>query len=176
VHLVQRGADRAAGLRTSEAALRTCACAHVSPNGPSSGVGASPRRPPGCTPDPHTPRPTPTPPHPTPPHPLCPTAQVPEATVWYGPDTYMGRNLAQLFASMAELSDEEIRAVHPGHDRASVRALLPRLKYYENGTCIVHHIFGGEVRGDLAHGLQPMHAPPSRAHPGALACARAMRS
>jgi quinolinate synthase len=24
-------------------------------------------------------------------------AQVPEATVWYGPDTYMGQNLAQLF-------------------------------------------------------------------------------
>ncbi len=26
-----------------------------------------------------------------------------------------------------------------------VRALLPRLHHYDNGTCIVHHIFGGEV-------------------------------
>ena len=25
------------------------------------------------------------------------------------------------------------------------RALLPRLRYFEHGTCIVHHIFGGEV-------------------------------
>lgn len=25
------------------------------------------------------------------------------------------------------------------------RALLPRLRYYDQGTCIVHHIFGGET-------------------------------
>jgi hypothetical protein len=29
--------------------------------------------------------------------------------VWYGPDTYMGQNLAQLFTMLAELSDEEVR-------------------------------------------------------------------
>lgn len=72
-------------------------------------------------------------------------AQVPDATVWYGPDTYMGRNLAQLFTMLADLPDEEVRALHPDHTAASIRALLPRLKYYDNGTCIVHHIFGGEV-------------------------------
>lgn len=32
-----------------------------------------------------------------------------------------------------------------GHTQASVRALLPRLHYFEEGTCIVHHIFGGRV-------------------------------
>ena len=153
-------------------------------------------------------------------------AQVPEATIWYGPDTYMGRNLAQLFSDLALLPDEEVRkdcdplctalycpmllpgrkirkalrsrslchdscapvyrpallldkeycsteratfspgvnllplgstactdvyclqvrALHPDHTAASVAAFLPRLRYYENGTCIVHHIFGGEVR------------------------------
>jgi quinolinate synthase len=26
-----------------------------------------------------------------------------------------------------------------------VRALLPRLHYFQEGTCIVHHIFGGRV-------------------------------
>jgi len=72
-------------------------------------------------------------------------AQVPNATVWYGPDTYMGRNLAQLFTMLSELPDEEVRALHPAHTAASVKAALPRLKYYDNGTCIVHHIFGGEV-------------------------------
>lgn len=25
------------------------------------------------------------------------------------------------------------------------RAILPRLQYYDQGTCIVHHIFGGET-------------------------------
>jgi quinolinate synthase len=72
-------------------------------------------------------------------------AQVPDATIWYGPDTYMGRNLAALFTSLSSLSDEQVKEIHPLHTAASIKALLPRLKYYESGTCIVHHIFGGEV-------------------------------
>ncbi|EFN58534.1 hypothetical protein CHLNCDRAFT_19680, partial [Chlorella variabilis] len=72
-------------------------------------------------------------------------AQVPDVHVWYGPDTYMGRNLAQLFQSLANLSDEEVRELHPAHTQASIHALLPRLRYFEQGTCIVHHLFGGEV-------------------------------
>lgn len=72
-------------------------------------------------------------------------AQVPDLRVWYGPDTYMGRNLAQLFASMANMSDEEVRAVHPAHTQASIRSLLPRLHYFDEGTCIVHHMFGAET-------------------------------
>ena len=72
-------------------------------------------------------------------------AQIPDLTVWYGPDTYMGRNLAQLFTSLAEMPDEEVQKLHPKHTQASVKALLPRLHYFEEGTCIVHHIFGGEV-------------------------------
>ena len=35
--------------------------------------------------------------------------------------------------------------VHPAHTQASIRALLLRLRYFEQGTCIVHHLFGGEV-------------------------------
>jgi len=72
-------------------------------------------------------------------------AQVPEATVWYGPDTYMGANLAQLLQWLAQMPDEEVQALHPAHTAASIRALLPRFKYFDNGSCIVHHIFGGEV-------------------------------
>ncbi len=34
--------------------------------------------------------------------------------MWYGPDTYMGSNLAQLFLSLAELPDEDVKLVHPG--------------------------------------------------------------
>ena len=40
--------------------------------------------------------------------------QDPELTVWYGPDTYMGSNLAQLFLSLAQLPDEEVKLMHPG--------------------------------------------------------------
>lgn len=72
-------------------------------------------------------------------------AQIPDCHVWYGPDTYMGRNLAELFTSLAGMTDEEVAALHPGHTQASIRALLPRLRYFDQGACIVHHLFGGEV-------------------------------
>ncbi|KAI8475551.1 MAG: hypothetical protein J3K34DRAFT_404537 [Monoraphidium minutum] len=72
-------------------------------------------------------------------------AQVPDLTVWYGPDTYMGRNLAQLFTMLAAAPDADVAALHPAHTAATVRALLPRLRHFDSGTCIVHHIFGGEV-------------------------------
>lgn len=50
--------------------------------------------------------------------------------MWYGPDTYMGRNLAALFASMAAvMSDEEIKALHPAHSRQTVKELLPRFRW-----------------------------------------------
>ena len=72
-------------------------------------------------------------------------AQVPGVNVFYGPDTYMGGNLAHLFSMMSSWTDEEVRAVHPAHDAASISALLPRLRYYQDGTCMVHHMFGGDV-------------------------------
>jgi quinolinate synthase len=74
-------------------------------------------------------------------------AQIPDVQVWFGPDTYMGDNLAQMFASLAQMPDAQIRQLHPAHDQASVRALLPRFHYFEQGTCIVHHMFGREVVG-----------------------------
>ena len=72
-------------------------------------------------------------------------AQVPGVNVFYGPDTYMGGNLAHLFAMMAEWSDDEVRAVHPEHTASSIKALLPKLRYFQDGTCVVHHMFGGDV-------------------------------
>jgi quinolinate synthase len=72
-------------------------------------------------------------------------AQVPDLHVFYGPDTYMGRNLEVLFRRLADRPDEEIAALHPGHDRASVRSLLERFDYFKQGSCVVHHMFGAEV-------------------------------
>ncbi|MBX3268977.1 MAG: quinolinate synthase NadA [Sandaracinaceae bacterium] len=72
-------------------------------------------------------------------------AQIEGAHVFFGPDTYMGANLRELFATLAGQRDEAIRALHPAHDRASLRGVLERFHYFRQGTCIVHHMFGEEV-------------------------------
>jgi quinolinate synthase len=72
-------------------------------------------------------------------------AQIPDVQIWFGPDTYMGDNLAHMFARIAEMPDEQIRELHPAHDRSSIRSLVPRFHFFEQGTCIVHHMFGREV-------------------------------
>ncbi|KAL6973148.1 quinolinate synthase [Sarracenia purpurea var. burkii] len=72
-------------------------------------------------------------------------AQVPNLNVWYGPDTYMGANIMELFQQMTVMTDDEIAEIHPEHNRNTIRSLLPRLHYYQDGTCIVHHLFGHEV-------------------------------
>ena len=72
-------------------------------------------------------------------------AQVPDIHIWFGPDTYMGDNLAHMLASLAEMPDAQIRQLHAAHDQASIRSLLARFHYFEQGTCIVHHMFGRQV-------------------------------
>ncbi|XP_010555512.1 PREDICTED: quinolinate synthase, chloroplastic [Tarenaya hassleriana] len=72
-------------------------------------------------------------------------AQIPELNVWYGPDSYMGANLVELLQQMTLMTDEEIASIHPKHNRDSITSLLPRLHYFQEGTCIVHHLFGHEV-------------------------------
>jgi len=74
---------------------------------------------------------------------LTAAAQVPGVNIWYGPDSYMGGNLVALLRRLAASSDEEVRTVHPAHTAASIAALLPRLRYYEQGACVVHELFGG---------------------------------
>ncbi|KAL2515552.1 Quinolinate synthase [Forsythia ovata] len=72
-------------------------------------------------------------------------AQIPNLNIWYGPDTYMGANIMELFQQMIVMSDEEIADIHPEHNRSTIKSLLPRLHYFQDGTCIVHHLFGHEV-------------------------------
>lgn len=72
-------------------------------------------------------------------------AQVPDLNIWYGPDSYMGANVVELFLQMSKMTDEEIAEIHPRHNRESIKSFLPRLHYYQEGTCIVHHLFGHEV-------------------------------
>ena len=53
---------------------------------------------------------------------LTAAAQIPDVHIWFGPDTYMGENLAHLWRALGEMDDETIRALHPEHDRESIRA------------------------------------------------------
>ncbi|KAE9610102.1 hypothetical protein Lal_00006080 [Lupinus albus] len=72
-------------------------------------------------------------------------AQVPDLSVWYGPDSYMGANIKELFQQMTKMTDDDIAAIHPAHSLDSIKSLLPRLNYFQDGACIVHHLFGHEV-------------------------------
>lgn len=72
-------------------------------------------------------------------------AQESDIDVYFGPDTYMGHNLAVLFERLAEMDDGVIQQLHPAHDQASVRALRDRFHYFKQGNCIVHHMFGADV-------------------------------
>jgi quinolinate synthase len=71
--------------------------------------------------------------------------QVPDITIWYGPDTYMGENLEQMFQHIGQLPDEKIRQIHPQHNQKTIAELLTRFEYFKEGNCVVHHMFGDKV-------------------------------
>ncbi|MEM6955045.1 MAG: quinolinate synthase NadA [Myxococcota bacterium] len=72
-------------------------------------------------------------------------AQVDDLSVFFGPDTYMGENLESLLSAMASMDDDAIAAVHPSHTRATIESLRKRFHYFEQGNCVVHHLFGEDV-------------------------------
>lgn len=72
-------------------------------------------------------------------------AQIPEVSIAYGPDTYMGGNLHTMLTQFAGLPEAQLRALHPDHDQRTVLELLERFTYFRQGTCMVHHLFGDDV-------------------------------
>ncbi|GMF18844.1 unnamed protein product [Phytophthora lilii] len=88
-------------------------------------------------------------------------AQVPDVNVWYGPDTYMGENLQQMFQHIAQLPDEQIRRIHPAHNRQTIAELLTRFDFFKEGNCVVHHMFGDKVtqrvRDEYGHAYHTAH-------------------
>jgi len=73
------------------------------------------------------------------------SSQVENLRILYGPDTYMGQNIREMFQIFSEMTDEEIMTLHPMHNKQTIRSLLDRFEHFEDGTCIVHHLFGGDV-------------------------------
>jgi quinolinate synthase len=88
-------------------------------------------------------------------------AQVPDLHVWFGPDSYMGRNLQNMLRAFAALDADAVRKLHPQHTPASIAAASERFAYFEQGLCIVHHMFGDavvdHVRRDYADAFVTAH-------------------
>jgi quinolinate synthase len=72
-------------------------------------------------------------------------AQIPDVHVWYGPDTYMGDNLVTMLDRFSTMTDAEIAAIHPAHNRGTITSLRQRFHTFRKGVCIVHHMFGDDV-------------------------------
>lgn len=72
-------------------------------------------------------------------------AQIPDLSIWYGPDTYMGENLKTLFTRLCEADESEISTLHPAHTQQTISDLLNRFEVFPQGNCVVHHMFGEDV-------------------------------
>jgi quinolinate synthase len=72
-------------------------------------------------------------------------AQVPDLHIWFGPDTYMGGNLASMLQAYAGMDGAAAKALHPQHTPASLASARERFHWFEQGVCIVHHMFGDDV-------------------------------
>ena len=88
-------------------------------------------------------------------------AQVPDLHVWFGPDTYMGHNLANMLSALGRLDAATVAKLHPGHTPASLAAAAQRFHCFEQGVCIVHHMFGAavaeQVRSDYSDAFVTAH-------------------
>jgi quinolinate synthase len=75
--------------------------------------------------------------------------EIPNLRVLYGPDTYMGKNLArflQIILESPDWTDSKIaEELHPHHSKESLQALHDNLIVFQQGNCVVHHMFGAEV-------------------------------
>jgi quinolinate synthase len=81
-------------------------------------------------------------------------AQVPELQVFFGPDTYMGRNLASMLAALAHMDEREIARLHPAHTPATLASASTRFAHFEQGLCVVHHMFGSAVAARVRRDYQ----------------------
>ncbi len=72
-------------------------------------------------------------------------AQIDDVSVFYGPDTYMGGNLHAMFTQFQQMPAEVVRQLHPEHTPDTLASLVERFRVFEQGTCIVHHLFGSDV-------------------------------
>ncbi|MSQ82451.1 MAG: hypothetical protein EXR77_05960 [Myxococcales bacterium] len=76
---------------------------------------------------------------------LAAAVALPQAHIWYGPDTYMGENLCVLLDSFAAMPPAEFDLQFPHISQSEVVRLRQRFHPFQQGNCIVHHLFGSAV-------------------------------
>jgi len=88
-------------------------------------------------------------------------AQVPGLQVWFGPDTYMGRNLDSMLDALSRMDAGAAARLHRQHTPESLHAARTRFAYFQQGACVVHHMFGSavveQVRKDYADAFVTAH-------------------
>lgn len=72
-------------------------------------------------------------------------AQVPDLHVWFGPDTYMGTNLASMLEAFSAMDASAAARLHPQHTPKTLAAARERFHAFQQGLCVVHHMFGANV-------------------------------
>lgn len=72
-------------------------------------------------------------------------AQLPDLNIWFGPDAHMGGNLVHLFKSLAKMDPSTLGALYPEQSKLGLQSIIDRFHYFEQGTCVVHDLFGNEV-------------------------------
>ncbi len=95
-------------------------------------------------------------------------AQEPQLRVYFGPDTYMGENLARLFRRLAESDRETVQALHPQHTPETIAALVERFDYFRQGNCVVHHMFDARVSAKVEHDYPDAHVTAHLEVPGPM--------
>jgi len=81
-------------------------------------------------------------------------AQIDDVSIFYGPDTYMGHNLHAMFTQFQQMPPEVVAQLHPEHTPETLAGVVERFRVFDQGTCIVHHMFGADVvkRVEEEHG------------------------
>ena len=84
-----------------------------------------------------------------------------ECTCWFGRTLHGPQQLVDVLRAYAELPNEAIARLHPAHDQATLRSASDRFHWFEQGACVVHHMFGQDVvnrvRRDYADAFVTAH-------------------
>lgn len=95
-------------------------------------------------------------------------AECPEVDLWFGPDSYMGANLAAMFERYASLDAAAVAKLDPRHDPDSIERLRQRFHYFEQGICLVHHMFGASVAERIERDYADAHVVAHLEVPGEM--------
>ncbi len=93
----------------------------------------------------------------------------PEARLFFGPDAYMGANIATLLEALGQDDNNDaLQTLHPQLSAALARDLAARFSYFTQGVCVVHHAFGADVAERIASDYADAHVTAHFEVPGEM--------